>query len=632
MKKVMLILIVAISLIFFLEGEKCVAQTITDVDQCLTEIPLGFNRTPILAGNYLWFNSVVRIRSGAPGTSLYFWNQRIHFVVGERSYDLIAPPSEIIFDPSAFEATASYDTTGWHTRVPINFSGNIFLGGLAWLVPSDLPGGIRPVTWSGDMLSNISGLQVNWKWAAAVYEDLDTLYNALGVKPIDGRNLNPYANSDRAGTPELFKSGVIGGATGRGGSNYTGSYSRTSSPPLSDLNGQQCVPITPTEQIVRFGNQSAIEVFADEEKEAGIEIVRDWIVWSEIEPEKDSYDWERMDNKVRKANDAGIEILAYFLDTPNWAKKDPECAATVCAINDMGEFREFARDVARRYDGRHGHGEMKYIEILNEVTLPVFFDLKNTRYENWLIAGYEGVKEGNPEAQVLIGGFVNPLSIKSFVEDMLENYNRYYDIVSFHVYEVDSDVNAASIYMKEKMSLYNVDKPMWITETATVPTQDDPDPHKTIARGVVKRYTAAFGNGVEKVFWWPFGGPPTPEEDPQYGNQEWNKMPGLGWVYPKGSGMPTDEFHPRQAYFTYQLTASKIRGFSSVEKITDTQYKFLVNGKNIYILWSDSEPGLVPGDISGTVKVTDYLGNEEIKNANQIVLTESPVFIEPMSQ
>jgi hypothetical protein len=34
-------------------------------------------------------------------------------------------------------------------------------------------------------------------------------------------------NHDRAGTPENFKAFVIAGARGKGGKNYTGSYSRS---------------------------------------------------------------------------------------------------------------------------------------------------------------------------------------------------------------------------------------------------------------------------------------------------------------------------------------------------------------------------------------------------------------------
>ena len=91
-----------------------------------------------------------------------------------------------------------------------------------------LPGGIQNVTWDGNLVSN-KMVSVNWQWAAAVYptSQFSTNYNALGVKPVDDNQTSQYRNSDHAGTPENFKNDVIGGATGGGGSNYTGSLSAT---------------------------------------------------------------------------------------------------------------------------------------------------------------------------------------------------------------------------------------------------------------------------------------------------------------------------------------------------------------------------------------------------------------------
>jgi len=48
------------------------------------------------------------------------------------------------------------------------------------------------------------------------------------VKPVDDNRASAYQNSDHAGTPENFTPYVVGGATGGGGSNFTGSYSGTS--------------------------------------------------------------------------------------------------------------------------------------------------------------------------------------------------------------------------------------------------------------------------------------------------------------------------------------------------------------------------------------------------------------------
>jgi hypothetical protein len=95
------------------------------------------------------------------------------------------------------------------------------------MAPATLPGGIHNVTWSGTISTATPGVKVNWQWAAAVYANFNSDYNLLGVKPVDDKVQNPYPNADHAGTPENFKPYVIGGATGGGGSNYTGSLSGT---------------------------------------------------------------------------------------------------------------------------------------------------------------------------------------------------------------------------------------------------------------------------------------------------------------------------------------------------------------------------------------------------------------------
>jgi hypothetical protein len=109
--------------------------------------------------------------------------------------------------------------------VPTSGSDEIFFSGLSYLVPSDLPGKIKPVTWQGDFFVDKSGVSLTWKWAAAVYANTSLSdYNAIGVKPTHA-NACLYNNSDHAGTPENKKAFVVAGGRGGGGSNYTGSWS-----------------------------------------------------------------------------------------------------------------------------------------------------------------------------------------------------------------------------------------------------------------------------------------------------------------------------------------------------------------------------------------------------------------------
>lgn len=193
-------------------------------------IASNFNGTAIAAGGWVWFNSIVRV-SGAPasGATVGFRNSRITFSQGGTSYALEVPNAVITFSPTALMASTTYDqvTNQFETVVPSGYSGNVFLSGLAFPVGAGLPGGTNPVTWSGEFAALEPGFEFQWKWAAAAYTSFSDDYNALCIKPIDGSSLNPYGNSHHAGTPECFTGFVVGGARGGGGSNFTGSYSGT---------------------------------------------------------------------------------------------------------------------------------------------------------------------------------------------------------------------------------------------------------------------------------------------------------------------------------------------------------------------------------------------------------------------
>jgi hypothetical protein len=203
-------------------------------------ITSNFNGTPIAAGRFIWFSAVMKV-SGVPaqGATIRFTNQNINFSANGFTYNTnkaSMPAAEVRIDPSATKATTTFNETTrtWETVTPPGTAGNVFLSGYAFTQSlfgqsGGLPGGINPVSWSGQFSSSVPGVSINWQWAAAVYTNFSTNNNALGVKPVDDNKASQYQNSDHAGTPENFKSFVTGGARGGGGSNFTGSLSPTAS-------------------------------------------------------------------------------------------------------------------------------------------------------------------------------------------------------------------------------------------------------------------------------------------------------------------------------------------------------------------------------------------------------------------
>jgi len=193
-------------------------HSVTRAD-AVSVISSNFNGTSIAAGNTVWFNSHMKVSglSSARPTTVNITNVTIAF--GGQTYTM--PDATIIFSPSASSATTRFDTASnrWISIVPTSQAGaDPFMTGLGLLMPNGLAGGQNPVVMQATFSSD-ANVSIDWQWSAAVYTNLSSDYNDLGVLSVDG--------GGQSGTPTNFERFVVGGARGGGGSNFTGSNSAT---------------------------------------------------------------------------------------------------------------------------------------------------------------------------------------------------------------------------------------------------------------------------------------------------------------------------------------------------------------------------------------------------------------------
>jgi hypothetical protein len=195
-----------------------------------------FRNVAVPGGSYLWFNSIFKVRDvrQPQKITVSFYQSSVQFQYTDPAGNLVTvnqlmPDAKIVIDPSVTTASTTFDPVNnvWITTIPFDLD-DAFLTGLPWRVPSaGLPANVEPVTWCGTFASDTADIDIGWRWAAAAYSSFGGDNTVLGVKPMDTDHDNSSANHDRVGTPETFKTFVIPGARGKGGKNYTGSYSRS---------------------------------------------------------------------------------------------------------------------------------------------------------------------------------------------------------------------------------------------------------------------------------------------------------------------------------------------------------------------------------------------------------------------
>lgn len=137
--------------------------------------------------------------------------------------------------------------------------------------------------------------------------------------------------------------------------------------------------------------------------EAGATSVRQAASWREIEAERGKYDWSQVEGTLKYCRKYP-QIRPYLLvvNTPGWAREDGKPSHLPPVPSAIPDWKRFCTALAQRYKGFVNH-----YEIWNEQNgfgweVPPYnqFD----KYLPILEAAYDGLKEGNPECVVSLGG------------------------------------------------------------------------------------------------------------------------------------------------------------------------------------------------------------------------------------
>jgi hypothetical protein len=76
-------------------------------------------------------------------------------------------------------------------------------------------------------------------------------------------------------------------------------------------------------------------------------------------------------------------------------------------------------------------------------------------------------------------------------------------------------------------------------------------------------------------------------------------------------------------YYVNKLITAKLGGFTAAERVAAGQYRFRVNGADVWVLWNG-----VPATLNGSVVTTDLYGNESVTSATKLTPSEtSPLIV-----
>lgn len=208
-------------------------------------------------------------------------------------------------------------------------------------------------------------------------------------------------------------------------------------------------------------------------REAGGTLVRIPASPRDVEPERGRRNWEAFDRDLSLALRCGLEPLVLVCNTPAWAS--PTGRAThehPYKAELLPDFASFCAELAHRTRGR-----VRYFQLWNEPNGCGwhFLDGFNhaDEYLPMLLVGGRALKQGNPQAVVLLGGLDDaegqaPAFLTALYDERARRFpgRRLFDGIADHPYGGDSNAIRGKLDALREVLKRNGDgaAPVWITE------------------------------------------------------------------------------------------------------------------------------------------------------------------------
>ncbi len=150
----------------------------------------------------------------------------------------------------------------------------------------------------------------------------------------------------------------------------------------------------------------------------GGNVLREDVIWSQVEPNNDQWNWSYLDAEINPETeaDSGVGVILMFFNSPQWAR-DPlahliTCGATNAAscrmppaASNLPEWKEFVKETVVRYEE-----DVVAVEVWNEPNLKSFWRPNGNEPARWaglVQAAAEATAEVDPAIPVITGGLGN---------------------------------------------------------------------------------------------------------------------------------------------------------------------------------------------------------------------------------
>lgn len=334
----------------------------------------------------------------------------------------------------------------------------------------------------------------------------------------------------------------------------------------------------------------------------GISFIRTDFDWIPMKAKQnDGLDYKYLDSMMMSVNSHDKSILGILtIDKRNYVSDD---------------WLNYVTETIKRYNKN-----IRYWEMLSEADLiyhyvPGFY---SKEYVSFLKAGYNAIKQVDRKAIVTFTGISD--IYKSNIDTILScDVSSYFDIMNVHTYTLPNSEPEAFVNffqkLKKIMNRYNINKPVWLSETGASTYREGGDSELTQSYRLPRAFIIPFALGVDKVFWYKSRSCELTLNNKEDHYGLWHK-----------------DYSPKPAFYAYKTLTKMLPNMSTrpiLERYGDVYIASWKrpDGKKVWALWTSKNVNKVHLNIGGRFTVYDLYGNTTDLYKNTYVASPSIVYI-----
>lgn len=219
-----------------------------------------------------------------------------------------------------------------------------------------------------------------------------------------------------------------------------------------------------------YGYDSKPEIFLPQLRNIGVNLTKLYLFWQQIEPTKDHYKWDAVDAFLQQLKSPDEALIAVF-SSSMWATKVASQTLPPSPAKSLDGYYHFIYELVK-----HCNGKIKLWQNDCEPNNPIYWNGTNEEFLSQLKVFYRAVKDADPPAQVVMGGYdglFNPPGMSeipgqkyglAFFSKAIKEASAYFDIFDLRLYANPYTIQARVEYFKKQLADSGHNQPIICTE------------------------------------------------------------------------------------------------------------------------------------------------------------------------